>query len=477
MRYSPDGNQISFFREDRNYIMAASGGPATIVVDAPSDEGDWLDDGSFIFSLNDELWIRPASGGELRQATSLDSSRSETEHEGPFSIRGTDIVLFRVSRNADVRNEIEALNVRSGERTRLGEGSAPKYVNSGHLLYMDGANPYHGALLARPFDLATLSYSGPPVTLQESAWSFLYTVDAGGNLFMLPADRLNASIPSTLVHIDDMWISVDTLMTGGDLMVRLSPDGSRLAIVQSFEQMSILNLSNGVSEPVDISGVVTDLAWSSTGDRIMISRDSGLEIWSASGEGFLEAITITPLVSFDWSSEANAVAFIPNIRGDGAIQLMNMSTGGILDVEAIGGSSPVFSQDGSMLAYSLDQGDRRSDIVVRRLVSMDQKYVISYDQLRPELTWAPDGNQLFAIDRSGAVTVFPINTADSGPIQLAAAWKESRIERVQGMEISSDGSKYVVQRDSDSAEQQQSEKFTIIMNWTEQLKKLAPPSR
>src|SRR5207253_921377 len=85
--WSRDGSQLGFFDRAKLIRMRLPDGAPEVVCDASAGSrgGAWTDDGRILFapSTIGPLMVVPATGGEPRAATALDTTRHESVHRFP----------------------------------------------------------------------------------------------------------------------------------------------------------------------------------------------------------------------------------------------------------------------------------------------------------------------------------------------------------------------------------------------------------
>src|SRR6516162_463900 len=84
--WSPDSRFIGFFAEGKLKTIAAAGGPAQVLCDAPDGRGGtWNREGTIVFpsTFNSPMYRISAGGGTPVQVTDLDASQGENSHRWP----------------------------------------------------------------------------------------------------------------------------------------------------------------------------------------------------------------------------------------------------------------------------------------------------------------------------------------------------------------------------------------------------------
>jgi hypothetical protein len=67
----------------------------------------------------------------------------------------------------------------TGDTTHLGEGSSPRYLSSGHLVF---SLPESRAMMIQPFDAKALKVLGPPVASPDAAGRGYFDISDDGSL-------------------------------------------------------------------------------------------------------------------------------------------------------------------------------------------------------------------------------------------------------------------------------------------------------
>src|SRR5262249_4317974 len=167
--FSPDGQWIGFWADDKLKKAPAGGGPPVVIWDAPAGLGlfgaSWGSDDTIVYSARGEGIARvSAGGGTPSSVTKADSSKFES-HILPHVLPGGKAILFTVmtSENWEQSN-IVAQSLQTEERRTLLQGGADaRYVSSGQILYMKA-----GTLMSVPFDTRRLELRGSPVAILDN---------------------------------------------------------------------------------------------------------------------------------------------------------------------------------------------------------------------------------------------------------------------------------------------------------------------
>ena len=165
--FSPDGQWVGFFAEGKLKKTRVDGGEPVTLCDATAGRGGtWGEDGHIIAALETQrgLSLVPAEGGSVASLTTL--APGEQSHRWPQVLPGGKIVLFTSSTtpsNYDEANiSVASLTAHTEKIVLERAGLYPRYVPSGHLLYVR-----KGTLFAVPFDPVRLEVRGSPAVAVE----------------------------------------------------------------------------------------------------------------------------------------------------------------------------------------------------------------------------------------------------------------------------------------------------------------------
>ena len=173
----------------------------------------WGDDGSIVFALagtRPGLYRIPASGGEPQLLAKPDREAGEGNSGVPRLLPGSRGLLFHVfppdsSATETANMRIAVLDLRSSKPTPkilVSGGSDPRFVASGHIVYLSGST-----LRAVAFDAERLERIGSDVeVLSEVAVGtvpILGDFDVAGDGTLVFSTALSATGSRTMVWVDD----------------------------------------------------------------------------------------------------------------------------------------------------------------------------------------------------------------------------------------------------------------------------------
>ena len=432
--FSPDGNWIGYFGEDKLMRVAVDGGPPLPVVGSVGIQtrgAVWLPDGSIVYSPDaaEVLWRIPAAGGAPRRLTTLDEKLRERTHRWPDLVPDGSAVLFTADSEETTEfyddANIDVVVVATGERkTVLRGASAARYLDPGVLLFARG-----GSLFAIRFDPGKLETSGSPVpVLHEvattvSSGAVQFAVASSGALLWAPGD-------ASMVGGQPVWIdrkgarSAAVTTSGINMQLELSPDGRRLALVTDDggkADLWIVDLESGSRSRLTFDGGVGDPTWSADGKRVSYMRagsavGGGSDLyWKlADGSGDAEPLVTGPELAYSGSFSRDGRFFVYDrtIPGklSGDIWIVTLGAerrhSPFLATEAQEFGARI-SPDGRWLAYISSQAGR-TEVFVRPFPSGSGQWQISTAG-GMEPNWSPGGRELFFRNR-GTLFAVAIDT-------------------------------------------------------------------
>jgi Tol biopolymer transport system component len=195
--FSPDGEEVAFWAEGRVQRVSLAGGlPRPVFTSTAFRGGVWLPDDSIIASpsQNGPLYRVPADGGEF---TPVSEGGPGLQHRLP-SLLPDGRILFGIrtgDRFAYDNSGLAVLSLETGEVQAVanGVGIDGRYA-AGHLFYVQASN-----LIARPFDLGSLEFTGPPRTIQQGVQ---VQTNTGAAQFVLTPDGSLAFVPGEAIGDD-----------------------------------------------------------------------------------------------------------------------------------------------------------------------------------------------------------------------------------------------------------------------------------
>jgi len=418
--WSPDSRRIGFFTNSQLKTIAALGGRAEILCDAPSGRGAaWGPSDVILFApdAGGPIYRIPASGGRPAPATTLDPARKEYGHRFPTFLPDGKHFLYASLPGRNGQFDIFAGSIEDKSRVRVGSlDSAPVYAEPGWLLYAK-----QGVLAAQPFDPSSLKLTGPPVLLEDEPGSILdpatsYTAGTAASVSSLRS-LAYFSAPST--NTVAVWLDVAGRVTGTLLIpaghyesVAISPDGTHAVLVRSTSpsesDLWLVDLARGSVSPLSSGHGRNDSpVWSPDGTRIVFATDrDGPEdlfvkiVGDASPEQPLYRSDILFKGPSGWSADGRWIVLTqldPDTSQDvfllpssGGKDLKPLVRGPLKDL----GHAP--SPDGRWLAY-ITQDTGRFQLYVQSFPEPGHRVQVSQDGAFLSW-WTRDGRQLVFVD-------------------------------------------------------------------------------
>jgi serine/threonine-protein kinase len=491
--FSPDGKWVGFFADGKLKKVSVVGGTPVTLCDAPagvSVTGAWAPDDSIIFALQtgSGLMRVPAAGGTPQPFTRLDTSKGEKTHHGPEILPGGKAVVY-ASASSDGRQwdwAIAVATLKTGEVKTLP-------IRSGHARYIPGgylAFERQEGLFVVPFDLQRLEVTGSPFPiLQEQGFAFSET----GSLAYVP----RGATLGNLAWVDRKGV-VEPLGTptrdyGG--RVQLSPDGKRVVVViateNSYDVWTYDILHEALTRLTLGDGDGVAPTWSPDGRRIAFSRYKGENISivaeAVDGSGVEETLLpaqtrtmISHILPASWSPDGKFLVY-GQIGQSGKREIWVLPLEGerkprtLLANQFDNGPGP-FSPDGKYFAYVSNETGR-NELYVMPFGNGTGKWRISTGGAAAAMAvWGRDGKQLYYRESGNIMGVDvrtqPVFTASTPRVIVPAkAIGTPQIVMMDPFDVSPDGERFLVHQQSSEAGQ--SVQINVILNWTEELKRLS----
>jgi Tol biopolymer transport system component len=479
--FSPDGGALAFVTNDRvlKKVSLADGLVTTVVVDADyAVGGAWGPDDRVTFGRGGTLRQVPGTGGPARQLTTLDSGQNERVHAYPTVVAGGKAILFEiVTAGNRIGTHIEALSLTTGQRHRVVDaGSTPLYTSSGHVIFFRD-----GVLLAALFDADKLEVTGPAVAVLENM-----NLDALGNPMVgLSSAGALAYVASGNATKRLVWVSrqgVEQPITDISRPYqnpRLASDAHRIVVEVAGGDLWIQDTARATFTRVTSGETAgnTFAVWTPDARRIVFRTMTGLR-WidpdSGAGSQAILGTSVADIPS-SISPDGHTLAFIRQ-AGESGGDIYTLSLEGDPQPHAVvktpgydGG--PQFSPDGHWMAYVSNESGQ-FEVYLRPYPGPDRKKQVS-TQGGTHPKWNRNGKELFY--RVGnRMMVVDVSTSPDLTLSPPRVLFEQRYafgsaQTIPNYDVSPDGQRFVMVKD-DSA----SGRLNIILNWTEELKRLAP---
>ncbi|MGH9323621.1 MAG: protein kinase domain-containing protein [Vicinamibacteria bacterium] len=494
--FSPDGDWVAFWSEGELRKVAIEGSLPLTLCKSPRTFGiSWGGNDSIAFAREEGgLWRVSGSGGEPEPVTTLVAERGERSHRLPHFLPNGRGLLFTVTRSTEniVARSAVALKPQVEEHAILIEdGADARYAKSGHLVFAR-----ESVLMALPFNLGRMEVSGTPVPVVGSV---MQAVNSTNSIIETGAAQFSVGSAGTLVYAVGgihpteerslLWIdrngreerlSVPPGPFGGP---RLSPDNAYVALFDDDRVLWMYDLRRGSTNRLTFAGAAYWPIWRADGREIAYlwepgDSPPGVFVQPVDGSGPAKRLSTGMHHPSSWSDDGLTIAFV----SDEDLYALRVEEPG--RVEALtqtpfGEFYPTFSPDGKWLAYvSAESG--HTEVYVRAYPGPGPKHLISNRGHAP--AWSPDGRELFYLKRDAAagyyVNDFMAVEVDTSP-QLSFSPPRRLFARpisstglVRGYDVSSDG-RFLILTPYDPPTEKVT-KLQVVLNWFEELKRLAP---
>jgi Tol biopolymer transport system component len=477
--FSPTSDAIGFISTNRSLkkVTLADGFVATLTAaDADYTMGSaWGPDDRITFGREATLWQIAATGGSPTHLTTLDTASGELAHAFPAMVGRTAILFTSITANRKAR--IEAVSLATGQRHVVVEsGTLPMYASSGHLIFFRDE-----ALLAAPFDADSLTVTGPPIRIIEilgmgTGGAPLVAI-AGSGSFVYAT---SATTANTLVWVSRQGAE-EKLSTTRRIYFspHLAPDGRRIVVqasgdlwIQDTQRATFTRLTSqtfGNSFPV----------WTPDGKRVAFRTISGLHWADVEGSDASHAIPGTSIGDFPSSMAPDGDTLLinrqaPNTSQD--IYGLSIRSGAVkplVTTPAFEGGAQ-FSPDGRWMAYVSDESGQMQ-VYVRPYPAMDRRWPVSTEGGTSPM-WNGNGRELFY--RNGnkmmAVEMTPgPELALSAPrLLFEQPYAYGQTITLPNYDVRADGQRFLMVK-----EEAGSGRLNVVLNWFEELKRLAPTTK
>jgi len=502
--FSPDGQWVAFFTStgELKKISLAGGNSVTLVQKINGSKvafGLWTEDNNIIFgTASSGLRRVSAEGGEPTDLTTLVTGH-ETFHSFPVLVPSSRAVLFCVRTSGD-SYRIEGVMLDSGKRRVVVENArVPIVLSSGHLLFQRDET-----ILIAPFDPTRLSVNGPAVPLIDKVRSDSLAspypiaelaVSQSGTLAYMPAADTAGALG--LVGRDGAFQPLGLPPNNFD-RPRVSPDGRYIAFMVARGQDSevhVYDLQRGSTTKLTRDSRDSGIAWhpDSRSLAIFSQRKDARGIFLKNLDGGERLLVPLPagvvsLRNFSWAPNGKQLAYTVQTGLLHDIWVLTMGekpTSQPFLNSAVSEFSPKFSPDGLWLAYVSDESGR-SEVYAQKYPQGERLPVSTGGGESP--VWRRDGKELYfngvseGVPKMMAVAVTPdgaslrlakpvplFDLRVTGPTGVIEQYVD-RLSSGAGYDILPDG-RFVMVRGPDPIGTRE---IVLVLNWFEELKRLAP---
>jgi hypothetical protein len=485
--WSPDGRSLAFAQDSRLKRIDTDGGAVrTIASPGPQMGGSWGADGRIVYSpgFGQGLVVVPASGGEPKPASRLDTARGDVAHFYPVLLPDSRHFVF-VARNADPEKTSLVLGDLDSAETRVLRRSDTSAAWSplGYLLFA-----LEGNLLAQRFDSRKGELSGETISVAKDVD---FGTDSNRGVWTTSGETLvYAHWPHdrSLAWIDRAGTVVGTLGPVADYDgLVISPDGRRVAV-------SMRDPSRGQNLDVWVLDAATGTTSRVTSER----SDEFHPVWTPDGRSLVytsdrtgfydlyrrpadggaeEKILVTrwDKIGLDIAGNGTSVLFTGSPKGTSEDLWLQPLGGGearqLMETDRFAERSARVSPNGRHVAFASDESGR-TEIYVQPLAGGPRQRISRTGGYVP--AWRRDGRELFFIsDVENRLMAVPIATDGAGlrvgePRSLFAVdIPDTNAFSPEPYDVSPDGQRFLIVRRSAG----DAPGLVVRLNWASGLKR------
>jgi Tol biopolymer transport system component/tRNA A-37 threonylcarbamoyl transferase component Bud32 len=431
--WGPDSRTVAFFAGGNLNRVDVGGGPVMAVCSTDNAKGgSWNADDRILYTAShaDPIMMVDASGGEPVAVTDLADDENVRSHRFPCWLPDGEHFVYLAWFNSGGGNNETVLRVGSiaggGSRDLMPCQTQAQYVD-GHLIYV-----HEGNLMARPFSVADLEFSGPPraimgdvLALGAAHYGVFSATDAGVMTFV---QRGGSYGDARLTWLDSA--NRETLLdrTRSLLGFELSPDGGRIAMSLVDDQQGsfdiwIHDIARSLATRLTFDqGSEMEPTWSPDGRWVYYSGDrqnrNAILRMPAAGGGRAEVACEGDDDVFldDIAPDGATMAFTRMMRDPGpTVWLKDLTS----EAEAVrfrdapyASANARFSPDGRWLAY-LSTETGQPEVFVESIAPDGGRWRLSANGgSRP--IWSPGGDLVYYLEGTGVLKATEIVATDAG---------------------------------------------------------------
>jgi eukaryotic-like serine/threonine-protein kinase len=475
--WSPDGQVIAFFAEDKLKRVSLSGGSVQTVcrISGTEDGGAWGADGVIVFAAGASPLMRVnAMGGTPQPATALD--KDEIRHSSPQILPDGRHVLYLAESKDTANNAIYIQELGSSKRVHiLNNLTRAMWSPPGYLLFVREGTLFAQRMRPRTFQVEGEGQAvAPEVAANETNGRAAFAVSQNGVLTY----RGGGAIIETaqLTWRDRNGKAIGTVGAPGKMLSpALSPDGKNVAVIMGDVEMDawVLDLATGVPARMthDATSPVYYLPvlWSPDSQRLVLTQArGGIErITLASGQ--IVSLSKERITALDWSADGRAI-LCRDLGQSSRLSLVfpeNAAKPRIILETANAGNDRI-SPDGKYVAYNSSESGN-NEIFIASFPSFAIKHKVSSEGGSFPV-WAKGSRELFYRSNDGHIMNAEIHTGaaieSSIPKPLFKFAGGSGVSN--RFDVSADGKRFLIAEPVRNIKPEKPE-ITLVLNWTAEL--------
>lgn len=488
--WSPDGRALGFFANGKLLRVDLAGSVVQALASANDGRGGaWSPAGVILFAPTPTAALHrvPEGGGADEVVTRFDKARGETNHRWPVFLPDGRHFVF-LARASLPENHALVVGSLDEPATRVlvsGNQTSVAYAAPGYLLY-----GREGALVARPFDVGKLAFTGDPTLLAQGldpigegtpGTAYVRFAAGGGTL----AYRAGVRLTSQPTWFDRGGHALGPAGPPGEFDdPALSPDGKHVALARNDERLTssvwTLDLLRGALSRLSFgAGSALAPVWSADGSRVayVCAQLTSLCVRQASGAGNEEVLLTSDEAKSldDWSPDGKVLLYEDVSPKTAATDLW------LLPMNGERKPSPYlqtrfdetharFSPDGRYVAYTSNESGR-DEVYVRTFPAAGEKWQISSDG-GDQAQWRADGKELFFLGLDRKLRAVAVKTDHGFEPGIQRVLFETRTKVPAGLAsrayyaVAADGQRFFV--DTIVSEGGQIP-ITVVLDWAKDL--------
>jgi serine/threonine protein kinase len=490
--WSPDGQSVAFYSAGTLNVMdLATETRREVAMHSGGKGGCWTTGDQILFTVSASAPISQLdlATGAIKEITDLRADPPSNSHRHP-RVLTEDSFLFTARLEDTASGSPVAIMVGhmdGSPSTELMRGESQAEYVDGHLLYLNEAN-----LIARPLDVQTLEFTGPPVTLATDVGRIpgaalaLFSSAAEDNLVFHPG--YSATLSAKLAWYDEAGNRLGEaaeLEAIGNFDV--SPDGRRVAIEiwgdrSGLSDLWLYDLQTSIPTRLTFeAGSERTPHWSPDGSTLYyLSESDGVtRIMALEPESRAEpreVFVASGLVGLaDVAPDERWLSVVATDTVSGTMQTHVVSVDGsgeMVQVDESGENSyaGVFTPDGRWIAYALaDEGSFK--IYLKTNPPTSRKWQIT-DQPAFWFDWSPEGDRIYFQGGSSELFVTDIdlsgNTPRTGQTRVAIDVFPNPVTNLHDVSVGSDGKTFFV---TDAGASDDARPLRLVQNWSRLLER------
>jgi Tol biopolymer transport system component len=507
--WSPDGRHLGFFvqviargkQTSRLRVVDLQSGAVQTLCDLPLNNagGTWNAEGVILVSSQETKGIHRLSsdGGALTPVTTLDASRGEIVQRFPQFLADGRHFIYQSQTQAADDLAIFIGSLDSPDRRLLIRSEYARFAAPNNLLFTRGAE-----LLGQVLDPATLQLQGEPVVLANglthaagNGRAGFSVSDSGVLVYSNDAEAGTAAANRHLTWLDRTGKPVGpATLQVSSLVVRLSPDATRVALLEDIEQSGIQGRSLWVAElerplktPLTTGGIrATSPTWSHDGLRVLFGLWDGpsqvsLAERAASGATparIRRGDAGSQFLPIDESADGAHVVFLAGLPGARTLNVLATADNSVKAYvpDESDQVHAALSPNGKWLAYAANESGVHQ-VIVRPFPdpSLGKWQISTNGGLAPR--WRKDGRELFYVDAEQRLIAVEVNTAGqfkpgrSTPLFVIPTPQFTTPGAAYSYDADLNGQRFLVSMFAGPSSGTSILPITVATNWTSLLKK------